>query len=163
MTTMDMEMEVSGVTRAVATEIREVYDASAGEDFARGVLARARNESSALHSHFEWDDSAAAEGYRLQQAEQLIRRVRVVVLREDDKPAIRVRAYVSGKRLSEAGMDLGADAGLRRYLAIESVAGQSDSEATLLAAIQHDLNMLRSKYRHVSDFSALLQGLLAEE
>jgi hypothetical protein len=43
------------------------------------VVADARNPASPLHPHFEWDNRAAAEAHRLQQARQLIRMVRVVV------------------------------------------------------------------------------------
>jgi len=55
------------------------------------VVKFARDPKTALHKQFEWDDSRAAEQYRLEQARHIIRcAVRVVV---DDKPPI--RAYVS--------------------------------------------------------------------
>lgn len=55
------------------------------------VVAFARDPQTALHTEFEWDDSKAAEQYRLEQARQIIRcAVRVI---GDGKPPI--RAYVS--------------------------------------------------------------------
>ncbi len=43
------------------------------------VLRSAASTNSPLHDYFEWDDSAAAQKHRLEQARQLIRSVRVVV------------------------------------------------------------------------------------
>ena len=39
----------------------------------------ARHEDSPIHEMFEWDDSKAAQEYRLQQARQMIREVRVEI------------------------------------------------------------------------------------
>ena len=41
------------------------------------VLQAAAKKSSPLHSHFNWDDSSAARQYRLVQAGELIRRIKV--------------------------------------------------------------------------------------
>jgi hypothetical protein len=49
------------------------------------VVEAARNPNSAMHNQFEWDDSEAAEAYRLQQARALIRRVKVNVVRSDQE------------------------------------------------------------------------------
>jgi len=42
------------------------------------VIDSARSENSPLHKEFEWDESAAAHKYRIEQAEHLIRRYRIV-------------------------------------------------------------------------------------
>lgn len=42
------------------------------------VVEEAASETSPLHPHFEWDDDEAAHEYRLHQARNLIRAVRVV-------------------------------------------------------------------------------------
>jgi hypothetical protein len=46
------------------------------------VVARARDPASPLHSHFEWDDAAAAHRDRLQTARRLIGSVRMSVTYE---------------------------------------------------------------------------------
>ncbi|MCX8016489.1 MAG: hypothetical protein N2690_01105 [Rhodocyclaceae bacterium] len=48
----------------------------------RIVIDAARNPASALHDAFDWDDSSAAEKWRLYQARELIRSVHVVCERE---------------------------------------------------------------------------------
>lgn len=56
------------------------------------VVEAARPESSPLHSHFEWNDSKAAEKYRLDQARVLIRSV---YIEHPNDATERVHAYVS--------------------------------------------------------------------
>ena len=55
------------------------------------IVDFARDENTALHSRFEWDDNAAAVQYRLEQARRIVR-VTVVVLPNHNKS---VNAYVS--------------------------------------------------------------------
>lgn len=57
------------------------------------VLERAANPESALHQHFEWNDSAAARRYRMDQAARLIMRVRVRVVPHKDEPRL-IRAVI---------------------------------------------------------------------
>lgn len=64
------------------------------------VIKEAQDESSILHSHFEWDDSEAAVQYRREQARTLIQRCRITVLA--DEPT-HVRAFVSLPSDREAG------------------------------------------------------------
>lgn len=58
------------------------------------VLDEARDEASPLHPHFEWDDSEAAEQYRLVQARGLIRRYKVTVEVKPDT-FVKVRQFSS--------------------------------------------------------------------
>ena len=64
--------------------IREITGKLKPED----VVANAKSEQSPIHHAFEWDDSEAGEKYRVFQARNLIRAVRVVKeSRCDDAPA----------------------------------------------------------------------------
>ena len=56
------------------------------------VLSEARDESSPLHKHFEWDDSEAAEQYRRQQARALIQKCKITLI---DSQPVEIRAFVS--------------------------------------------------------------------
>ena len=56
------------------------------------VLNEARDESSPLHKHFEWDNSEAAEQYRRQQARALIQKCKITLI---DSQPIEIRAFVS--------------------------------------------------------------------
>ncbi len=56
------------------------------------VLDDAQDPASPLHEHFEWDDTKAAQAYRLDQARQLIRSVRLVITNTES--VVRTVAYV---------------------------------------------------------------------
>jgi len=51
---------------------------------AAAVVDSARDPQSPLHRYFEWDDTSAAESWRLEQARSLIRSVRVIVTYETE-------------------------------------------------------------------------------
>jgi len=65
----------------------------AGKLTAEDVVGEARKKTSPLHDFFEWDDSKAAESWRLEQARGLIRSVLVKVTTEDSR-VISVPVYV---------------------------------------------------------------------
>lgn len=46
------------------------------------VVDAARDPTHVLHNHFEWDDTVAAERFRLSQARRLIRSIELVVIQE---------------------------------------------------------------------------------
>ena len=60
-----------------------------GNITAKALLEEARDKESFLHKFFEWDDSVAAERYRLSQAKNLI--VSIYIQADDDKP---MRGYL---------------------------------------------------------------------
>jgi hypothetical protein len=61
------------------------------------VVDEARPKNSVLHDHFEWDDDKAAYKYRLQEARQLIRCIRIIDpgIPIDEQPAHRAFVHVS--------------------------------------------------------------------
>lgn len=64
------------------------------------VLTEAKDESSPLHKHFEWDDSVAAEAHRRYQARVLIQKCHITVV---DVAPTTVRAFVSLQSDRETG------------------------------------------------------------
>ncbi len=59
------------------------------------VLAAAQDSDHPLHGYFEWNDTAAATAYRVQQARYLIRSVEVTILRQEDEDPVVVRGFHS--------------------------------------------------------------------
>jgi len=57
---------------------------------AAAVVDAAKPKTSALHNHFEWKNTVAAEKYREEQARQLIRRVHIVNSKTDDDGTTRI-------------------------------------------------------------------------
>ena len=66
------------IRERIGTELAALYKTHGGLT-PQGVVKWARaNKSSALHSRFEWDNSKAAEQYRLWQARELIVEVEAI-------------------------------------------------------------------------------------
>lgn len=63
----------------IAARLRRIADDNGGRLTADAVVADAKSADSPLHDQFEWDDSIAADRYRIEQARTLIRSVRIEI------------------------------------------------------------------------------------
>lgn len=86
------------VTAAVAGEELERIAERDGEIRTATVVDEARPDDAPLHPVFEWDDEIAAESYRRHQARHLIRSVRVIERRAEQRdpvviPFVHVRSH----------------------------------------------------------------------
>lgn len=149
-------LEVVGVPTDVADRLASIHRKAGGlRDV--DVLADARSETSPLHSHFEWDDTAAAEAHRLAQAAALIRRVHVKVIPSPASEPIRVRAYIANRDLPERSAD---DVGPGQYTAIEEVARKTTYAAAVEESIRRDLARLQVKYSSAAEFFRVLREVV---
>jgi len=73
-----------------------------GEYTAHQILDVARPKKSPIHWFFEWDDTKAAEAYRLMQAASLIVRISVVVNDEPLPAAMRLKVEEDGDKEATA-------------------------------------------------------------
>lgn len=94
------------------------------------VLEEAKDESSILHKHFEWDNSEAADLYRRQQARALIQKCRIQLVETEP---VSIRAFVS------LPTDRGAGGGYR--LTSEVV-----SDASMKEELLHDIRLTISRW-----------------
>lgn len=106
------------------------------------VVEYARDPNSALHTRFTWDDSEAAEKYRLAEARALIR-VSVVV---EANTSEKLRAYVS---LTSDRNELGG------YRAIAEVINDEVLIDRLLDDALKELEIFKRKYERLKSVSAL--------
>ena len=79
---------------SIPEELEYIRGQHEGILFPNDVVEYARGPNTELHSRFEWDDSSAAEKYRLEQARGLIR-VCVTILPNKDRV---IDTYVSLKQ-----------------------------------------------------------------
>jgi hypothetical protein len=100
------------------------------------VVEAARNPRSPLHRHFEWDDAKAAEAYRLDQAREIIRVVRIEG-NDNEEP---VRAFLSVK-----------DAAGVSYRTAEDVQGSLELQLAVLRQAEADLEAWTKRYRELSE------------
>jgi hypothetical protein len=113
------------------------------------VVDVARDPQHPLHPRFEWDDTVAGEKYRVHQARQLIRSVRIRVIDEDD-PGLNydVRAYQMVRTSS----------GSHTYQPTEEVVRDPFISRLILANMQRDWQALRQRYEHWHEFWKLVNS-----
>lgn len=99
------------------------------------VVEAARNARSPLHRHFEWDDLKAADAYRLEQAREIIR-----VIRLDDGAEEPARAFLSVK--DDAGVS---------YRTSQEVSGSLDLQLAVLKQAERDLDAFQKRYRELTE------------
>ena len=75
-----------------------------GRITAHAVLDAARPESSPIHDCFDWNDSEAAEKWRLEQARELIRRVKIELVYQE--VSVRTVKYVADPSRSDGYTDI---------------------------------------------------------
>lgn len=102
----------------------------------QNVLESARSEKSPIHSLFEWDDTKAAEQYRLKQAAQLICNL-TVEIETDDKP-IECRAY----------MDV-SEAKVGSFINVQSAFQSEESRDVVLRRALNELSAFKTKYKNL--------------
>lgn len=132
--------------------LQAIYDA-------RGLLTpeivvnEARAAAHPLHAHFEWDDAAAGEAWRREQAAQLIRSVRVKYADAPSGPKD-VRAFVAMPQ---------ADSRAQHYVPVVAVLEDPIQRAILLRDMEREWKAFQARYSHMAEFAALISASVADK
>lgn len=132
--------------KVVGAHIELLRQRCKGEITPKDVVDAARSHNSPLHSFFEWDDGAAAEHYRLQQARGLIRSV-VAIYTRPDGPAIRTRAYVNIR-----------EPGAQAYRETSHALSQKKTRDIVLRRALEELQQWRKRYRELAEFAEIFEA-----
>jgi hypothetical protein len=130
----------------IGEALEAIRVASGGQLHPQLVVEGARNPTSLLHSHFEWDDRKAAELHRTDQARALIRSIRVID--EDDQPR-------------PAFLSIRADDGVG-YRAYGDVLTSPDLRQRLLEQATRDLDAWTARYRELREIVELVEPARTE-
>lgn len=114
------------------------------------VVDAARDEEHPLHTRFEWDDAVAGEAYRVEQARNLIRSVKIE--REDKTPSD-LRAFVSISRPNTPQ---------REYVPTVEALEDPITRKLLLSEMRRDWETLRTRYQHMSEFADMIAASIEE-
>jgi hypothetical protein len=107
-----------------------------------------RNRRSALHAEFEWDDTAAAHQFRLEQARHIIR-LSINVLRTPNGD-VTVPMYVSLVSDRTAGGG---------YRTLESVMNDEELRDQLLQQALEEFNRVRRKYQTLQELAPVNRAI----
>ena len=126
--------------QAVCDELRQLGDEFSPAD----VVEKAKDNSTELHKCFEWDDTTAAEKYRLHQARQITSNLvfRKITEEEEDKPVL-VRVF--NKTEPTGG-----------YKPPELVFTQADEYDKLLKRAMAELRQFKVKYSMLKELDYIL-------
>jgi len=130
----------------VEAELRRLAEKNGGLLSPEKVVESARHKTSPLHHCFEWDDSAAAEAYRLWQARQLIR----VVVQEIPGTKAKTEVFVS------LSTDRGQGAG---YRLVTTVLSHEQMRAQLLEDARAELAVFRRKYAQLQELAEVFAAV----
>ena len=119
----------------IGAALAKLAEAENGRLTPSAVVEAARDAKSPLNRHFEWDDAKAAQSYRLDQAREIIR-----VIRVDDGSKEPARAFLSVK--DDAGVS---------YRTAEEVSGSIDLQLAVLKQAERDLDAFTRRYNDLRD------------
>ena len=129
--------------QVIGDELERIRQSAGGELEPKRVVEMARDLSNPLHPHFEWNDALAAEAYRVDQARNIIRIVRIVDDAADEPP--RAFLSISGK----TGVS---------YRSLEDVKRSAEFQGALLARAEADLEAFTQRYRELKDICEIVSA-----
>jgi hypothetical protein len=111
------------------------------------IVDAARDEGSILHAHFQWDDAAAAELYREDQARDLVRSLTVDVSRSnlEERP---VRAFVNVETGGERG-----------YVSTVTAMSSDDLRKQVLEKAFAELEAWRARHAELSELARIFSAI----
>lgn len=126
----------------MANEIAEIGKSVTPQE----ILEKGRDPKTELHKCFEWDDSKAAEKYRIQQARAI---VRCLVIKETDepksgKPEVRVFYKTSGND---------------GYKPTTIIMQNRDEYVRLLERAYAELSAFKAKYRILTELDGVFEQI----
>lgn len=132
----------------VFKELERIRKKSGGILHPEDVVKTARDEGNVLNKYFDWDDTTAAQKYRLFQARQLIR-VSVKVLQRSDKSTT-IKAYVN---LSDERHKEGS------YRSTIDVMSDELMRERLLDQALRELLAFKKKYEELEELAEILRAI----
>lgn len=145
---MQYQWVIDGLYKVPANIVVNELDKIGSDVTPIKVVEVARNSSNVLHTLFEWNDTIAAENYRVIQARRVINSIIIKTeVKRDEVEPTKVRYYVS------TGMNDGT------YKTISSVVRVQDDYDDLLKRANDELMAFRRKYNNLLEFKELFEWM----
>jgi hypothetical protein len=115
----------------------------------KSLLEAGRPDDSVLHGLFEWNDSKAAELYRLRQANDVITHIHIIV---EEHPKQPYRGFVDIQE-SNGQTEPG------RYINIKSAMANEETRKVLLSAALAEMKRFAEKYSQYKELSEVFEAI----
>ena len=117
----------------------------------KNLLESARPKNSAIHDCYEWDDSIAAEKYRLEQSKNIMTNLARVVISNDGKTEKVVRAFVNIEE--NKGFTPG------RFVDVRTALSNEETRQIVLKKALDELLIFKSKYEGFQELSEIFNDI----
>lgn len=132
---------MTGDLERILTGIRD----SRGSLTPEVVLEEATDPGHPLHSRFEWDDSAAGHAYRLLQAGQLLRVVKI----SDPAAPADLRAFTAVKQ---------AESHRSEYVPTGEALADPFTRQLILREMEREWRTFQRRWQHMAEYADLIAG-----
>lgn len=137
---------------SVLEELEQIREANGGILYPQSVVDFARDESTELHSKFEWDDTIAGENYRIWQARKVIRAL-VSIIPQKDREPYEVQTYVSMSADRYQGEEKRDLIGGYRYMV--EVLSTPDLRESLVSEALAEFEQWERKYQTITELAEI--------
>ena len=138
---MGVTWRIQGYYKADAQKVAE--EIGFGKFTPMEVLEKAKDETTELHKCFEWNDSIAAEKYRLEQAKNIIR---MLVYEKETKEQAVVRYYAKTETKHV-------------YKPTKQFLVQEDEYQGLLRRALAELESFKNKYHTLTELEGIFEAM----
>ena len=132
------------VSADIAGQVCQELNESEGGLTPQKLVDVSRDVNHPLHAEFEWDDSIAAEAYRITQAKQLIRDI-TIVHDEEEKKADRGFVITPG--------------GNHVYVPLHDALSNEEWKNNLLLSAKRDMITFIAKYRRLQELTNVIEPM----
>jgi hypothetical protein len=144
---MGVIWKMSGIFKADAEKVSAEIESIGPEATPAEIVEKAKDESTELHKCFEWDDSIAAQRWRLQQARQI---VCFLVYEEEKKEETKEQAPI--RFFVKASPSRG-------YQPTKLVVRDKDEYQAMLDRAVRELKAFKEKYQRLSELEAVFDAI----
>ena len=135
--------------------LKQIANRNGGLLRPQAVVDAARDEESPLHGAFCWDDTEAANRYRLIQAQELIRSFKITVEDCGQKCDVPVFVGVSSDRSGSSAEN--------PYRFTEEVAKNEDLLATAVKDAMEQLRAIKNRYSYLKQLGDIWSAIEAHD
>ena len=128
--------------------LKELYKERGKLLHPRDIVETARNKFSPLHSYFEWEDSVAAEKYRIEQARELLQKVYVKIQMPD-----------GNMKMTQIFVSLISDREKGGYRTLVDVLSNIEMRKQLIQDALRDMQIFTNKYNTLRELASVFSAI----
>jgi len=134
--------------KKMVAELKSLYANYGGLLVPEAIVQHAKNPKSALHNSFEWNDTVAAQKYRLEQARRLLRVTVEFIEVDGTAEPIRVFCSLSQDREGDGG-----------YRAMVDILNDRQMRAMMLSDALRDIEIFTEKYGRLKELVTIIKAM----